>query len=340
MSTSSSWLSSLLDLLARLFKPPPPAPPAPPIPPDSGVLEPLQPRVLMIVYNPVVDTATGKKLIATMRWHDPDQLAAGYIADLRECSNGLANYQIVQRVEIDELPVKADGFQYQPQDYVNVAQPNGGRAHDPDEVDYGAILAKFNLLQRVANNEIDEVWLFGGPYFGFYESTMAGKGAFFCNSSPVPNTAPCPRRFVIMGFNYERGIGEMEESLGHRAEFVLQQVFRYTPRQANLLERYLRYDQIAPGQANVGTIHYAPNSLDDYQWDNKTPVPSCCDDWYQFPNLPDPPNYRMVDAREWGGGDIRAHHKWWLKHLPKAAGVTNSIANNWWKYMIDPNTVR
>ena len=27
------------------------------------------------------------------------------------------------------------------------------------------------------------------------------------------------RRFVIMGFSYERGVGEMLENMGHRAEF-------------------------------------------------------------------------------------------------------------------------
>ena len=94
MSESKSFLSVLLEFLARLFQSPtPPPPPAPP-PTDSGNLVPLQPRVLMIVYNPVVDNATGKKLIEVMRWSDPEQLAADYIADVRECSGGLVNYQI------------------------------------------------------------------------------------------------------------------------------------------------------------------------------------------------------------------------------------------------------
>ena len=66
--------------------------------------------------------------------------------------------------------------------------------------------------------------MFGGPYFGFYESIMVGEGAYFCNAPPL-NKVACSRLFVIMGFNYERGVGEMLEDLGHRAESILTHVF-------------------------------------------------------------------------------------------------------------------
>ncbi len=352
MSASDSPWSAFLEFLSRLFGAPPPPPPQP----DRGVLTPLQPRVLMIVYNPVVDTASGKKLIEAMGWNDPEQLAAAYIADVAECSDNVVTYRIAQRVELDEFPVKVDGFRYEPAAYVQVAQTNSG-AHDPDTADYQAILARFNLLTRVAAGDFDEVWLFGGPYFGFWESGMAGAGAFFCNGAPIPNTAQCPRKFVLMGFNYQRGVGEMLEDIGHRAESTLARVFHsetflqwaydfnrqpptVTGSTLNLFERFLCFDQIAPSRANVGTVHYAPNSRSDYEWGVTTSVPSCADDWLQFPNLPDPPNYRAMNARDWGDGDIRAHHKWWLKRLPKAAGMTGAVANNWWKYIVDPNNVK
>jgi len=357
MSQSPSFLSAFFDFLARLFggSPPQPTPPPQP-PPDSGILTPLQPRVFVIVHNPVVDTVTGKKLVEAMNWNDPNQLIAGYIADVDECSGGLVKYQVTQKIEVDELPVKVDGFRYAPQQYVQVARTNTG-AHDPDAVDYLAILRKFNILPRVTAGEFDEVWLFGGPYFGFWESAMAGAGAFFCNGGPIANTAQCPRKFVVMGFNYQRGAGEMLEDLGHRAESILARVFHsedflawtydrernpnaMSNRQLNLFERYLLFDQIAPGKSNVGTVHYAPNSQSDYEWDNATLVPSCADDWLQFPDLPSPPNFRLMPATEWGNGDSRAHHKWWLTRLPKVAGTTNNIASNWWKYFVDPNNVK
>jgi|YNPBryantNP2012_1023418.scaffolds.fasta_scaffold03466_2 hypothetical protein len=340
---TSSWWSSFLDWLADLFR----AAPA-----EQGELVPLRPRVLMITYNPIVD-ASGTTLIEAMHWNDPRQLAAEYIADVRECSGGLVEYQIVQQIEVDIFPVKQDGFYYTPREYIAVVQHQRA-AHEPDAADYDTILAQFDILARVARAEIDEVWLFGGPHFGFWEATMGGTRAFFCNGTPIANTQSCPRRFVVMGFSYERGVGEMLEDLGHRAETILARVFHsekflewtYTSNRVpptvsgvslNLFERFLCFDQIAPGKANVGTIHYAPNSPTDYAWGVMTPVPSCADDWLHFPNLPDPPNYRPLDARAWGNGDIRAHHKWWLAHLPRAAGVTNGIANNWWKYFIDVN---
>jgi hypothetical protein len=304
-------------------------------------VSPLLPRVFVIVYNPIIEEKTGTTLIETFGWNDPDLLAAEYMRDIQECSDGLVIYQIVERnqfvgrVELDGFPVKADGSQYKPQEYVN-ALHGQGTLHD-ETLDYGKLLEEFNLLQRVANREFDEVWLFGFPYAGFWESTMAGKGAFFCNSPPVPHTGKCARRFMILGFSYERGIGEMLETLGHRAEAIMQRVYRRKKGKANLFEQFTRYDAIAEGQANVGTIHFAPNSQHDYDWGNMTSVRSFCDDWYQFPNMTGV--VRTVDATEWGGGDIRAHHKWWLKHLPKATGTTDGVANNWWKYIIDPNNV-
>jgi hypothetical protein len=285
----------------------------------------------MVIYNPVVDGGT--RLVEKMEWNNPDELASEYIRDFRECSGGGVHYQVAERVVADEFPPKVDLFRYRPEEYLSVLRTQSD-AHQPDAVDYSDIIRRFNILSRVAAHEIDEVWLFGGPYFGFYESTMGGAGAFFCNSPPIPETSSCPRRFVIMGFSYERGVGEMLEDLGHRAESILRQVYRRKTGEAHLFDRFARYNLIAPGEANVGLMHFAPNSVRDYDWGNPTPVPSCCDDWYQFPQLPRPPHYRMVTDKDWGNGDIRLHHKWWFEHLPKAAGTTDGISNNWWQYVI------
>ena len=56
-----------------------------------------------------------------------------------------------------------------------------------------------------------------------------------------------------------------------------------------------------------------------------------------FPDLPGRP--RPVSCAEWGGGDMRAHHLWWLGHLPHVAGETDGVRNNWWEYVVDPNRV-
>jgi hypothetical protein len=41
----------------------------------------------------------------------------------------------------------------------------------------------------------------------------------------------------------------------------------------------------------------------------------------------------MVDRAEWGGGDMRAHHLWWLSHLPHVGGESFDVGNNWWEYI-------
>lgn len=43
-------------------------------------------------------------------------------------------------------------------------------------MDYRAIIRQYDVVQRVESGEIDEVWLFGFPYAGFYESIMVGRG--------------------------------------------------------------------------------------------------------------------------------------------------------------------
>jgi hypothetical protein len=186
--------------------------------------QPMILKTLVIVYDPIVDQASGKKLSEFMNWNRVEDLAQGYISDILEITNGLIEYQIVEHIDVDAFPAKVDGYAYDAQTYLNVMR-GILRPYTPQEADYYAIIEHFNILQRVANYEIDEVWAFGFPHAGFYESSMGGPGAFWCNAPPLINTEASERRFVIMGFSYERGIGEMLENLGHRAESIMEKTF-------------------------------------------------------------------------------------------------------------------
>ena len=145
------------------------------------------------------------------------------------------------------------------------------------------------------------------------------------------------RRFVIMGFSYQRGVGEMLENMGHRAESIMRHAYRRTQGEDNLWERFARYDQTHPGQAEVGIMHFAPNSVRDYDWGNKTKVPSRWRTWRAFPDLSG--ESRMVDCSDWGNGEIRMHHKWWFSLLPHITGRAHGVSYNWWEHIVDPNTV-
>ncbi len=294
----------------------------------------LSPRVLLVVFDP--PGADGLPLSRAMGWNRVEDLVEGYIADLEACSGGFVRYRIAARVDLPFFPEKIDGFRYTIASYRAVLE---GRQppHEPDTADDMALLAACDGIGRVARGEVDEIWLFGGPYFGFYESRMAGPGAFWCNAPPLLGAEAAGRRFVIMGFSYERGVGEMLENFGHRAEAIMERVFAGVPEERNLWRRFTRYDRIAPGAAEVGTVHFAPNSERDYDWGNPRWVWSRCDDWLHFPDLRG--RGRWVNCAEWGGGDIREHHRWWLRHLPRAPGETDGIAHNWWRYIVDPNAV-
>ncbi len=309
------------------------------IAPDSSDEPPQQTilKTLVIVYDPVVDKASGRKLSEFMHWNSVEELGKGFMSDILQTSGGLVRYQIIQRIDVDAFPAKVDGFVYDAEMYLSVMRGETP-PRSPPEVDYHAILKRFNVLQRVAKNEIDEVWVFNFPHAGFYESIMGGPGAFWCNAPPLKNTETAKRRFVVMGFSYERGVGEMLENMGHRAESIMEKTFGHLTGDANLWNRFTRYDRVAPGKAALGNVHFAPNSVRDYDWNNPSVVVSECDDWlYNFPNFKGVT--REVAAEEWGNGDTREHHKWWMKHFPKTSGRRNGIHNNWWQYIANPNHV-
>jgi len=298
---------------------------------------PVLKKVLVIAYNPKVKSAGGKRLSEVMKWNNPDDLIPQYIKDIREASYGYANYDIAERIEVDKVPAKVDGFVYDPDEYLKGLQAGKG-FHDPDAVDYYRILDEFKIIDRVNSGAIDEVWLFAFPYGGFYESIMGGPGAFWCNAPALEKTNHAKRRFVIMGYNYQRGVGEMIENLGHRAESIMEHVYRMQQGDANLWKRFTRYDKTHPGLAEVGIVHYSPNSDKDYDWGNKKKVKSRYHVWKNFPNLEGDP--QEVDDGHWGQGDTRAHHLWWFGLFPHITGGKDGIAYNWWRYVIDPNTVR
>jgi len=339
-STKKNAIYSFLDFIITLFgrKNPPASPP--PVVPVNDPIEPAQvslSKTLVIVYDPIMDES-GKKLSEHQGWKRTEDLATGFMADILQTSYGMARYQVVERIDVNEFPAKVDGFRYTPDSYLNVLR-GVSAPYMPQEVDYAAIISQFNLLNRVARNEIDEVWIFGFPHAGFYESIMGGPKAFWCNAPALKNTEAAARRFIIMGFSYERGAGEMLESFGHRAESIMMKTFEGLRGDANLWQRFIRYEKIAPGKAAIGSIHFAPNSEYDYDWNNPSTVYSECYDWLlNFPDFKG--DFREVTAAEWGSGDIHLHHQWWLKHLPHGNGRQNGIHNNWWQYIIHPQNVQ
>jgi hypothetical protein len=330
-----SALNALFGILRGLVSPTRGQPPLPAEPPGGLPVQVIK-KVMMITYNPAIPSQGGQKLIEVMDWNDPQALLVAFIDDLRSCSYGYANYMVVESHVVDGIPVKADGFQYDPDQFYQHLKTGTG-FHQPDAVDYHRIMGDFDIANKINTGAIDEIWLFAFPYTGFYESRMAGPGAFWCNAPELTGYDSCAKRFVLMAFNCERGVGEMHESYGHRAESIMKHTFRRTQGSDNLWERFNQVEKTHPGNAEVGSVHYAPNSTTDYDWGNTRQVVSGCNNWYRFPDLTGAPV--LVDAREWGSGDIRLHHTWWMRHFPHIIGASEGLAYNWWMYITDPDTV-
>lgn len=298
----------------------------------------LAPRVLVLNLDPIIEAEGGKRLNALVGFNDPHYLCEGYIADVRACSGGWVRYNVVDWRDLDVHPVKKDGFRYTDQSFLDIWRSDRSKFHQPDAIDYHAILRDYDIVRRVDSGDIDEVWLFSYPFTGTYESIMAGPTAYFCNSDPLPNV-PSRRNFVIMGFNPERGVGEMLEDLGHRTESILTHVYGSWNAKApkHTWDRFTVYDKNVPGGAACGNVHFAPNSDKDYDWGNKRYVLSAADDWLDYPRLTG--RKRVMNASDWGNGYIRAHHRWWLERLPKAPGrAPDDKLANWWSYVMDFNS--
>ena len=145
----------------------------------------------------------------------------------------------------------------------------------------------------------------------------------------------------IMGFSYERGEGEMLESYGHRCESILSLTIAggvWDTKRDNPWNVYTSVDREFPGESDVGSIHYAPNSDSDYEWGDRRYVETHALDWRNYPDLKG--TKAIMNCDDGWGPDIAVHHKWWLGLLPKAPGKTKHGSNNWWTYIADVDGAR
>lgn len=308
--------------------------------PSSGVAAeaPLTVHVLVLNYDPVVHQHGNQRLHEACRWNDPRRLAVEYAADVTKSSHGIVRYRLVEWRDLDEFPQKTDGFRYTVAGYLNCLRTGKGW-HKPDGVDYPKLVLDNGVTALVDARRIDELWIFGGPYFGFWEAAMVGPEAFTINGGVYDNV-PCKRRFAVMGFSYERGVAEMLHDLCHRIEATLSRVYGgwQVDELTTTWARFTANARQSHGEAAVGTCHYPPNARKDYDYANPREVLSSADDWLHYPRLTGAKT--PVSGDTWGGPDYQRNYmNWWFAHLPHAPGTnpTDGKFNNWWKYVFGYN---
>lgn len=148
----------------------------------------------------------------------------------------------------------------------------------------------------------------------------------------------CNRTVWVMGFNYEVGPDNMIHTYSHRAESILALVFGHGEWDKNLVGRdpWNTFTQLemdfhgTPSQ--VGNVHVPPNGQSGYDYNTPRSVLSYADAWQTlYPNMASA-KPRMISSAEWGNNQL-GYQKWWLSHLPRAAGYTKWGYNNWWVYV-------
>ena len=131
-------------------------------------------KVYVLVYDPIL--RNGQSLSAYMHWQSYRSLDLGVIDFFQGVSSKDVNYKIADTTVVrNQWPALIDGYRYDESTYLAVLQ---GRSlpHTPWMLDYNRILndPRFDICGKLNRGSIDEVWLWGGPYFGFWESTLAG----------------------------------------------------------------------------------------------------------------------------------------------------------------------
>jgi hypothetical protein len=298
-------------------------------------------KVMVLEFNPVLEGHGGVRLNQYMGWGNPMTLEAEYKADIVRASHGVAEYVVVERQVVDDIPIKVDGFDYSDATYLScLANPATCHADTAQGVtaDYLQILNSYDVCNKLNMDQIDELWLWGAPYFGYWESTMVGPGSFYLNSYPISGSG-CQRQMVIMGFSYERGASEMMHNFVHRVESNGAKVFGVaipSPdmvfNSANIFHQFVATHDLWSGEAGCGYVHRPPNSSIDYGYSEMTGVSSTCQDWVNYPNLTRAK--LTVSCLDWGCTG-EGFYDWWLGHLPYFLGKSNGHWNNWWWYVMD-----
>jgi hypothetical protein len=290
---------------------------------------PVTKKVFVLIFNPIFQ---GNKTLSVYKgWGNPVTLDSTYITDVKNSSHGYVNYSVVRTQTVNGYPQKASGFRFTNSTYLGCLG-NSAPSYCLELIDYKKLITDYNLCGLVNSGVIDEVWLWGGPYFGYYEAVMAGPSAYNTNGTPITGTS-CTKSLHIMGFSYERGVSEMLEDLGHRIEGTMDRIYgNFNPTLTTMWNKFAMYDKVLPGQAGCGNIHYPFNGVSDYDWSNTSFVNNKCDDWLNYPSTKG--EYKNQNCNAWGCTGY-GYKKYWLSHLPYKTGTNNEINNNWWNYVVD-----
>lgn len=336
------------------------------------------PKILGLVWNPIVQ---GKRLHEQMGWVNPDAELHNAVYALNiACGN-------LYTIAVEELPLLAhtrktfgsmslpefDGIphDYPADTWYNFfkafssnfhAWPNGGQLH------VGKLLERSNLVARINSGAIDEVWLASPPVPAPFEGCMLhpiGDTTAYTTHDTMIAVPGLQRRCILHHFQVENW--NAIHNYWHRVEAVLAHIWHrhvlgycdwdFGGMSMQDVHTYAQLftmtDLCRPGEAQVGSCHFMPNSKLGYVGDMDDAVPSGHHLWFEFPrgfplDLSRKDRYDIVSGGTWANyaglsGSV-SEYIWQLNHIPKgqrnwseAPALFANRHTDWWKYIVDVN---
>lgn len=312
-------------------------------------------NVAVLNYEPIMENRGGVPYWQACGWTDPRDFITMITEGVRKATDNVILMDVVHWTNVDMYPYCGTRGRYLTDEMYWDGYQNGwAQAGITDDKlsTPGYMMAMTNDFPHIPGmidrGEIDHCIMFGGPYFGYWETIMLGKGAYRCNSSPAPLATE--RLFVINGPNVERpgstlhnychGLGE--NILGYwflsgTISTIGNDRYRNIAAPVNDVIRFTRCKHSTNevfSEIHVGTCHMPPNGDIDagwgYDYSDPNPVPCYADRWIDFPDNTNAPS-RMISMSDWGGGDDN-FQAWWWNHVPRFGGFQRGRINNWLTY--------
>ncbi len=323
-------------------------------------------KLAVLNYEPLFENHGNQKYWQYYGLTDPRICVQLIVDGFRHKTDGMLDFEIAVWTNVDLFPYSQSTNALGEHRFSDASYMADASHNTPGTMDYLFCLTNDfpEVLGMVDRGEVDHVIVGGGPYFGYHETLMLGKGASWCNSSPTVWTNE--RTISMMGMNCERA-GSCGHPIGHgHGESVMAQWFMnsglpymsnggyppvvedYVSKFTNINEfaAFTRYQRVVDYNIGCGNIHWAPNGTNDgwgYDYFRNSPVLSTADNWnspYYPQSLTNAP--RLIQGREWDlcdeSMDETGFSWWWWNHFPQQVGIYRGKLNNWMTYAWDWNT--
>ena len=287
-------------------------------------------------------------------------------------SNGLVKINITNTIWLNEYPKYVGFDSLTEEDFFNIFPVPGEWAswmsinrennYIPEKLDrdfvydYDYLIKKTKLVAKRNKGAFDAVWVFSIDPSSMWESACVGNVYIPTNGGFYEKKC---ESFLLYGLTFSRVDGAVE-SVGHSIEALLDTAFantmasRYVENERmefdsiddlNMWEKF-KYCKALGNEKNtvygVGQIHYSPNSIADYDWNNLTEVQSYYMDFANnYPDIGETvTSFSPYSTYLPAAVPMIAHHEWWMSLIPHFVGRDSlGYSNNWWDYLISYDVV-